>query len=70
MSRIQRPEHRLPACETDGLPDPGVPRVPSRADWPSAFKSLAASLAIALGAFFTFGKRREAVTRSEATGEA
>jgi formate dehydrogenase iron-sulfur subunit len=51
--------------EVYGLPDPDVPKLPSRSVWPSSFKAVAASLAVALGAFFAFGRRREAVRASE-----
>src|SRR4051812_9088913 len=52
--------------ETYGLPAEVVPKVPSRSVWPSSLKSIAASLALALGALFTFGKRRYAVAEAEA----
>jgi formate dehydrogenase iron-sulfur subunit len=54
--------------ETYGLPAEVVPKVPSRNVWPSSVKSVAASLAIALGAFFAFGKRRRAVAQAESEG--
>jgi formate dehydrogenase iron-sulfur subunit len=54
--------------ETYGLPAEVVPKVPSRIVWPSSVKSVAASLAIALGAFLAFGKRRRAVAQAEAEG--
>jgi len=54
--------------ETYGLPAEVVPKVPSRNVWPSSVKSIAASLAIALGAFLAFGKRRRAVAQAEAEG--
>ena len=52
--------------ETYGLPAEAVPKVPSRNLWPSSIQSIAASLAMALGAFFAFGRRRQAVARAEA----
>ena len=51
--------------ETYGLPAEVVPKVPSRTVWPSAVKGVAASLALTLGAFFAFGRRKENVTRTE-----
>jgi formate dehydrogenase iron-sulfur subunit len=47
--------------ETYGLPAEVVPKVPSRNLWPSSFKSIAASFAVALGAFLAFGRRRQQV---------
>jgi len=52
--------------ETYGLPSAVVPKVPSRNLWPSSLRSIAASLAITLGAFLAFGKRRRAVAAAEA----
>jgi len=50
---------------TYGLPDSVVPKVPSRLLWPSSFNGIAASLAMGLGAFLTFGRRRLAVSKAE-----
>ena len=50
---------------TYGLPDRVVPKVPSRLLWPSSFKGIAASLAMGLGAFLAFGRRRLAVAKAE-----
>jgi formate dehydrogenase iron-sulfur subunit len=50
---------------TYGLPDEVVPKVPSRSVWPSSVKSVAASLVMALGAFFAFGRRRREVAAAE-----
>ncbi len=60
---------------TYGLPDRVVPKVPSRVLWPSSFKGIAASLAMGLGAFLAFGRRRLRVALAEGaagpgTGEA
>ena len=54
--------------EVYGLPPEVVPKVPSRNLWPSSVKSMAASAAIALGAFLTFGRRKDRVARSEGSG--
>jgi formate dehydrogenase iron-sulfur subunit len=51
--------------ETYGLPAEVVPKVPSRNLWPSSLKSIAASLAVAAGAFLAFGRRRDAVARTQ-----
>jgi formate dehydrogenase iron-sulfur subunit len=51
--------------ETYGLPAEAVPKVPSRDLWPSSIKSIAASLAMALGAFLAFGRRRHEVAEAE-----
>jgi formate dehydrogenase iron-sulfur subunit len=50
---------------TYGLPAQVAPRLPSRSVWPSSVKSIAASLAVAVGAFLAFGRRRRAVARAE-----
>ena len=50
---------------TYGLPDRVVPKVPSRLLWPSSFKGIVASLAMGLGAFLAFGRRRLAVSKAE-----
>jgi formate dehydrogenase iron-sulfur subunit len=47
------------------LPTAEQARVPSRSVWPASLKAMAASLAIAVGALFTFGRRRNAVRRTE-----
>lgn len=52
--------------ETYGLPSKVQARLPSRSVWPSSFKSIAASLTMALGAFLAFGKRKQDVSASEA----
>jgi formate dehydrogenase iron-sulfur subunit len=56
----------LDTPETYGLPAQVVPKVPSRDLWPSSLRSIAASLAMALGAFLAFGRRRRAVAQAEA----
>jgi formate dehydrogenase iron-sulfur subunit len=56
--------------ETYSLPAQVVPQVPSRSVWPSSIKSMAASLLVTLGAFFAFGKRREAIAKAETTADA
>ena len=43
--------------ETYGLPAEVVPKVPSRTLWPASVKAMGASLAVAVGAFFAFGRR-------------
>lgn len=53
---------------TYGLPDAAMARLPSRSIWPSSVKSIAASLAMALGAFLAFGRRKRDVARSERQG--
>jgi formate dehydrogenase iron-sulfur subunit len=63
-----RPERLLPAdghAETYGLPAEVVPRVPSRAVWPSSIKSIVTALVGALGVFLAFGRRRDDVARAE-----
>lgn len=52
--------------ETYGLPSSVDAKLPSRTVWPSSFKSVAASLALAWGAFVAFGKRKQEVAASEA----
>ncbi len=39
--------------------------MPSRGLWPSSIKSIAAGLAMAVGVFAAFGRRRKAVADSE-----
>jgi formate dehydrogenase iron-sulfur subunit len=51
--------------ETYGLPAEVVPRVPSRAVWPSSIKSIVTALVGALGVFLAFGRRRDDVARAE-----
>jgi formate dehydrogenase iron-sulfur subunit len=51
--------------ETYGLPAEVAPKVPSRDLWPASLRSIAASLAMAVGAFLTFGRRRQAVAAVE-----
>jgi formate dehydrogenase iron-sulfur subunit len=51
--------------ETYGLPPEVVPKLPSRTVWPSSIKSIAASLALALGGFLAFGRRRRDVAAKE-----
>jgi formate dehydrogenase iron-sulfur subunit len=48
-----------------GLPDPDVPKLPSRTVWPSSIGSIAASLAFAVGAVLAFGRRKRAVNEAE-----
>jgi formate dehydrogenase iron-sulfur subunit len=50
-----------------GLPDPDVPRLPSRAVWPSSIRSVGASLIMAAGAFAAFFRRRDRVTGETTT---
>jgi formate dehydrogenase iron-sulfur subunit len=52
--------------EVYGLPAESAPQVPSRGLWRSSIKSIGASLAIAVGVFAAFGRRKRAVSRSEA----
>jgi len=47
--------------ETYGLPAEVVPKVPSRILWPSSLKAMAASIALAVGVFLAFGRRRDRV---------
>ena len=47
--------------ETYGLPSQDIPKVPSRAVWPSSVRSIGASLVMAVGAFLAFGRRKVAV---------
>ena len=51
--------------ETYGLPSAVQAQVPSRSVWPSSMKAITASLVIALGAFVSFGRRRNQVARTE-----
>jgi len=51
--------------ETYGLPAEVVPQVPSKVIWPSSIKSIAASLIMALGAFFAFHRRADEVAKAE-----
>jgi formate dehydrogenase iron-sulfur subunit len=51
---------------TYGLPTADEARLPSRSVWPSSIKSMAASLAVALGVVLSFAKRRRDVAREEA----
>jgi formate dehydrogenase iron-sulfur subunit len=51
--------------EVYGLPDEVVPQVPSRTVWPSSLKAIGTSLALAVGAFFAFGRRKRAVAVAE-----
>ena len=52
--------------ETYGLPSKIEAKLPSRNVWPSTLKSIAASLVMAAGAFFAFGRRKEKVANTEA----
>jgi formate dehydrogenase iron-sulfur subunit len=47
------------------LPTAAQARLPSRSVWPASIKAIATSLVIALGAFLSFGRRRDAVRRAE-----
>jgi formate dehydrogenase iron-sulfur subunit len=51
--------------ETYGLPAEVVPKVPSRTVWPSSFRSIGASLAMAVGALIAFGRRKREVAAAE-----
>jgi formate dehydrogenase iron-sulfur subunit len=51
--------------QTYGLPDSVQAKLPSRNVWPSSLKSMAASLAVAFGAFLAFVKRRDDVSKSD-----
>ena len=51
--------------ETYGLPSEVSPQIPSRVIWPSSVKSIAASLAMAFGAFLAFGRRKGEVAKTE-----
>ena len=51
--------------EVYGLPSETAPQVPSRGLWPSSIKSIAASLALAVGVFAAFGRRKRAVSATE-----
>lgn len=51
--------------ETYGLPEAVAVKVPSRTIWPSSFRSVAASLAMAFGAFLAFGRRKGRVALVE-----
>src|SRR5206468_214755 len=51
--------------ETYGLPSKVEARLPSRGVWPSSIKSLGASVAVVLGAFFAFGRRKHDVAAAE-----
>src|SRR3954447_16547225 len=53
--------------EVYGLPAEVVPRVPSRGLWPSSIKAIGASLAMAVGVFAAFSRRKKAVGESEAS---
>src|SRR4051794_25031310 len=55
--------------ETYHLPTAVVPKVPSRTVWPSSLKAIAASLAMAVGAFLAFARRREGVSGAPAAPE-
>ncbi len=52
--------------ETYGLPSKIEAKLPSRNVWPSSFKSMAAGLVLAAGAFFAFGKRKADISAKEA----
>ncbi len=54
--------------ETYGLPAQIVPKIPSRLLWPASIKGMAASLAVAVGAFFAFGRRKGDVAASDSEG--
>ena len=56
--------------ETYKLPAEVAPQVPSRQVWPSSIKSIAASIALAAGAFLAFGRRSRNVARAEAAPDA
>jgi formate dehydrogenase iron-sulfur subunit len=56
--------------EVYGLPHPDVPKLPSKVVWPSSVKSVLSSLAVAVGAFLAFGRRRGEVHAAEGEGEA
>jgi formate dehydrogenase iron-sulfur subunit len=51
--------------EVYGLPSAVQARLPSRSVWPASLKAIGASLAVALGAFLSFGRRRDAVKATE-----
>ena len=55
-----------PLGEVYGLPAEVVPKVPSRNLWPSSFKAIGTSIAMAVGAFFAFGRRRDRIKQGEA----
>ncbi len=55
---------------TYGLPTAEQAKLPSRKVWPSSFRSIAASLVIAAGAFLTFGRRKKAVKDAESGASA
>jgi formate dehydrogenase iron-sulfur subunit len=55
--------------ETYGLPSEVQVQVPSRSVWPGSFKAMAASLAIALGAFLSFSRRRDEVAAAKRAGK-
>jgi formate dehydrogenase iron-sulfur subunit len=54
--------------EVYGLPSSVQAKLPSRAVWPSSLRSIATSLAAALGVFLAFGRRRDRVARAEGSG--
>jgi formate dehydrogenase iron-sulfur subunit len=51
--------------EVYGLPAEVAPKVPSRDLWASSLKSMVVSVALAAGAFFAFGRRKDTVARAE-----
>ena len=54
--------------EVYGLPAETAPQVPSRGLWPSSIKGIGASLALALGVFAAFGRRKKDVAKVETEG--
>ncbi len=52
-----------------GLPERVEAKLPSRTVWPSSIKAIAASLTVAVGAFFAFGRRKKAVAEAQSRGE-
>jgi len=54
--------------ETYGLPSEVKAQVPSKTLWPASVRAIAASLIIALGAFVSFGRRRQRVAEEEGQG--